>query len=655
MEEVKEIKNRNVWVYDIETLASCWTYTAINIDTQEVVQYVLHKNRFELLELVVHLQQCKGHIGFNNLNFDYPIIHKLLVNWKQWLAKYRDDQELIITELYQEAQRIISEQNKIQFNTIVAIKDSEVLIPQLDLFKIWHYNNKARSTSLKALEISMNYPNVMEMPISHTRDDISLEEIPSILEYNLNDVLATYEFYKKTVDLGKIDLRKKIISKFNLPCLNWNNGKIGEQLILKLYCDKTKSNPWEIKKLRTHVNIINLKDCIPSNISFNTNSFQNVFNSFYNKTINILTVKQDKSSKVTSILYKNCIIDYGLGGVHGITKSDIYESNDEYVIKTADVASLYPNLPIAFNFYIQHLGPIFLEVYKDNIIDVRLSEKAKPKKEQDKAIVDGYKEAANVPYGKSNEINSFLYDPLYTMKTTVSGQLCLSILIERLGENIPNLDLLMFNTDGFEVKIPRKYESLYFEICSNWEKQFKLVLEFDTYSKMWIRDVNNYGCITNEGKIKNKGCFEVDKVIGGEPAYHKDNSFKVVPIALQEYFIKGIPIEETILNHTNIYDFCGRQKFKSDSYGQIHYLKDDKEIVEKQQKNVRYYISNKGANFIKYYNKGTSEVINKGYQVTIFNNFVEKPIEKYDINYKFYIIEAQKEINNIKTNQLSLF
>ena len=78
MEEVKEIKNRNVWVYDIETLASCWTYTAINIDTQEVVQYVLHKNRFELLELVVHLQQCKGHIGFNNLNFDSPSLVFLL-------------------------------------------------------------------------------------------------------------------------------------------------------------------------------------------------------------------------------------------------------------------------------------------------------------------------------------------------------------------------------------------------------------------------------------------------------------------------------------------------------------------------------------------------------------------------------------------------
>jgi len=155
-----------------------------------------------------------------------------------------------------------------------------------------------------------------------------------------------------------------------------------------------------------------------------------------------------------------------------------------------------------------------------------------------------------------------------------------------------------------------------------------------------------------KGKVKYKGAFEVDKVVGSEPAYHKDNSFRIIPLAISEYFVKRIPVEETVKNHTNIYDFCGRQKFTKDSYGQIHYLDVDKQISEKQQKNVRYYISNKGATFYKYYNKGTNEVINKGYKVTIFNNYDEK--DNYDINYNFYIRECYKILDTIEDKQLKL-
>lgn len=161
--------------------------------------------------------------------------------------------------------------------------------------------------------------------------------------------------------------------------------------------------------------------------------------------------------------------------------------------------------------------------------------------------------------------------------------------------------------------------------------------------------------VTDKGKVKYKGAFELDKVVGSEPAYHKDNSFRIIPLAISEYFTKKTPIVETIKNHTNIYDYCGRQKFTRDSYGMVHFLEENEAKAEKQQKNVRYYISNKGATFYKYYNKGTNEIINKDYQVTIFNNYVEKPMKDYNINYNFYIRECYKIIDQIEDKQLSLF
>ena len=632
-------------VYDIETLKSCFTYSAIDIKTNEKYQYVLHKDRFELGEFMEHLDKCEWGVGFNNLNFDYPIIHFIINK-----VRFKDDWGVeLIDIIYKEAQRIIEEQNKPQFNSIISIRERDVIIKQLDLFKIWHYNNKARSTSLKSLEIAMNYPNVMDMPISHTRDDIKFEEIPEILDYNMNDVLATYEFYKQTVKNDKLELRKSIRKKYNLPCLNWNNGKIGENLILKLYCDKTGKNPWDVKKLRSNRLQIALKECVPSNVIFESKEFNLLLDYYKNKKIT-----ETKGSVDYSLVYKGLKYFYGTGGIHAAIKSGLYISDDKYIIKSLDVSSLYPNLPIVYRFYIEHLGPEFLDVYEEDIVNVRLAEKAKPKDKQDKSIVDGYKEAANIPYGKSNDINSFLYDPLYSMKTTIAGQLVISMLCERLAE-IPDSQILMVNTDGCEIRIPREYEDKYNNICSKWEEETKLVLEFVDYEKMWIGDINNYGCLSTKGKIKNKGRFEVDKVIGNEPAYHKDNSFKVVPLAIENYFVKGISVEETIKNHKNIYDFCGRQKFKGEDYGTTSTIVKENIVVNKQQKNVRYYISNKGSSFIKNYQKGTSEVINKGYQVTIFNKYENKHWQEYDINYQFYIKECNKEIDTILDKQLTLF
>lgn len=626
-------KDRGVWVYDIETLAGCFSYTGYNIDTAEIVQFVLHKDKFDLSELITHLQSCEGQVGFNNINFDYPIIHYILNNWALF------DPDILIKKIYKEAQRIIEEQNKENFNSIVAIKQSEVLIPQLDLFKVWHYNNKARSTSLKALEISMNFPNVMEMNIDHKRTDITLQEVQELLEYNLNDVLATYEFYLKSLD--KIKLRKELKQQYKIPCTNWSDSKIGEQLVLKLYCDYTNEDIWEVKKRRTHRSKIKISDVLFPYISFKTEEFKKVHEFFQS-----LEITETKNSSDKAILFNNIPFDFGLGGIHACIESGIYISDNQYIIKSCDVASLYPNLAIKNNLFPAHLGPDFCKVYQ-SIIQKRLE----AKKASNAVLADGFKLSANSVYGKSNDINSFLYDPAFTMSITINGQLLLAMLSERLSE-IPDSQILMVNTDGLEIKIPRIYENLYKEICKEWENNSNLELEFQDYQKMVIGDINNYLAVTTEGKIKNKGRFEIVKVVGSEMAYHKDNSFKIVPFALQEYFIKGIPVQDTIKSSDNIYDFCGRQKFTKDSYGQIHYLKDNKEVIEKQQKNTRYYISNKGSTFIKYYNKGTTEMINKGYKVDIFNKYHTGP---YDINYSFYIRECNKEIQNIEKQQLKLF
>lgn len=629
-------------VYDIEVLKGCFTYTDINIQTEEVTQFVIHPERDERIRLFHYLREIEGNmIGFNNVNFDYPVLHKFLDKF-YWETK---ETSQLLLDLHELAETIINVQNAVDFNKSVAIRTKDVIIPQIDLFKIWHYNNKARQTSLKSLEISMNFPNVMEMPISHKKEIITEEEIEQILKYNLNDVLATYEFYKKSLD--KIKLRNNIKQQYNLPCINFSDSKIGEQLTLKLYCDETAKDFWEVKEQRTNRAFINLGDIIFDYIQFDSAEFNKLLDKYKQKVI-----VETKGAVEESVIHKGFKYDFGSGGIHGAIKSGVYKSDSEYIIKSCDVASLYPSLAVVNKLYPEHLGESFCTVYK-RILDLRVLAKSNG----DNVMSDGFKLALNSVYGKSNDVNSFLYDPKYTMSITINGQLLLTMLAESLCK-IPDSTMIMINTDGIEIKIPRIYEKLYYEICEDWQKKTNLVLEYQDYEKMVIADVNTYSALGFNGKYKYKGRFEIDKVVGSEPAYHKDNSFRIIPIALSNYFFNKIPVEESIKNHKNIYDFCGRQKFRGEDYGMTFTLLYDEKGLpykkqERQQRNVRYYISNKGSSLMKFYNKGTSEFIHKGYQITVFNNFFEK--ESYDINYDWYIKECYKEIREIENNQLSLF
>lgn len=308
-------------VYDIETLNSCFTYTDLDIDTKEIKQFVIHPRRNELNDFLDYFEKVDLSVGFNNLNFDYPVIHFMFNKTKEWNTELKlgvIGVENIIHAIHNEAERIINLQNNpTGFFQTVAIKEEDSKVFQLDLFKVWHYNNKAKSTGLKGLEVSMNLDNVMEMTVDHKQFFISDEEIEEVLEYNKNDVIATHEFYLKSKD--KIRLRKSIYQKYKLQCYNWNNGKIGEELILHLYCQQTGRNYWDVKKLRSYYNQIELKNCIPKNVSFTEKIFQNILDKFSSKVITMANLEDDslkkKEGEIGTILYKDCEITYGIGGI----------------------------------------------------------------------------------------------------------------------------------------------------------------------------------------------------------------------------------------------------------------------------------------------------------------------------------------------------
>lgn len=619
---------KKTWVYDIETFKNCFTYTAVDKDSNQEVQFVIWKEQNDFIPFLQHLQSCRGMIGFNNINFDYPVIHYIIQNRTKLVEKTGDQ---IAKLIYKKAQSIISQEYS-------AVRENEVIIPQLDLFRIWHYDNRARMTGLKKLEIAMNFPNVQDMPYSHEHKVTEQYEVEQILDYNLNDVEATKLFYTKTID--KLELRKGLLRKYGLDCLNYPDSKIGEELMLKLYCQYSEKKESSVKRLRTHRKSIKFSDCIPSYIKFSTPEFQGLL-----EYLRGIEVQELKDSFKYSLDYNGFVFDLGVGGLHACVKAGVYKETEDRIIVDADVASLYPSLAITLNLYPEHLGEEFSKIYEEGIVKPRLE----AKRTGDKVMADGFKLSANSVYGKSNSQYSFLYDPLYTVKTTLAGQLALCMLSEMLMTRVPELVMLQVNTDGLTVEIPREHARLYWEVCKEWESITNLTLEYIAYSQMIIRDVNNYIAVAQKtGKVKYKGTFKPNHEMIKDDEYHKSLSQGVVALAVSDYFLKGVPVEETIKNNTDIYLFC--KTFNATHGWTCETLNISEEGIESniepQQKTNRYYLSTNGKRFRKLKEDRRIE-IEAEKLVTIFNKYEDKPFEEYHINYDYYIEEAYKIIHVI--------
>jgi hypothetical protein len=631
-----------LYCYDLEIYPNCFLCCVADLVKRKISVFEVSTRKDQRKEMFDYLREAyrnKGwFIGFNNVGFDSPLLHHFLKN-----------QNLTPLQLFQHGDKIIKSgytDNKWQY----VLKDKDVILQQIDLFKINHFDNKAKATSLKMLEFNGRSENIQELPYAVGKY-LTPEEIDNLVKYNIHDVKETMKFYEACKP--QIEFRDKLSDEYGFNATNWNDTKIGaEYFVMELekagvQCYDCRGKPRQTKRA-----YIDLVECILPSIKFERPEFaavlewlkkqritetKGVFSDILESDLGDvakyakLRVRREKLKSAPNESEKaefkklkplcwfeevelKAKLPKKDGG--GFKKShylcwntcdtlNVQINGFEYVFGTGGIHAAIENRVVEsdekrvirsydVSSYYPNLS-IKNGFYPEHL-DKKFCEiyehiynmrKTYDKKSAENAML---KLALNGTYGKSSDQFSPFYDPKFTMQITLNGQMLLAKAVEMVL-TIPTVEILMCNTDGFEFIVDREYEHLTAQKCKEWEEMTNLILEDVTYSKMIVSDVNNYLSVTTKGDVKMKGKYEWKDL----PA-HKNQSCLIVKIAAEKYLLEGVDPEEFIRGHKDKFDFMLRTKVPRSSKLVLM----NAEGVDIQVQNIcRYYVSEKGGELVK--------------------------------------------------------
>lgn len=710
-----QIRGKTVFVYDIEVFQNIFHCSAINTETKEVHKFEISSRKNQLSELISFFKQVNSPVswndnyttncsidsdkifcGYNNLHYDNPVIN-YIIEYEHVLAERPIP--VITNSIFNLSREITNSGENIEKWKRWKY---QVWFDSFDILTML-YSNKLR-VGLKEIQVTMQYKNVQEFVCDWSKP-LPIEDFDSMIDYNINDIESTSALLDRCKK--DIDLRLAIEDEYGVKVLSKDGVNIGMKILTHKYLEKTGLTWWDIKDLRSPQAYIPLKDVILPFIKYDSPILKSVLDEMKTQVVSPGRKGYEKNFVFGGLRYT-----VGVGGIHSKNDPEIIIPAEDEMLIDIDVASLYPSMLIEYGFYPKHLGPEFLEVYSQ----IR-SERIEAKHNGDKIKDSTLKLALNGLSGNLQNEHNFCYSPFAVMQIRINGQLLLLMLAEKLVEL--GCRIVQANTDGLFVLLKKSIYDKVNIVCREWEQLTKLTLEEDRFEAMYQYAINDYiavkegyakkkhefrdftavmdpktgdhikyGATNAKGEtyrnmdeirkdyIKTKGMFITEVLLG------KGLSPKIIPEAIIKYFVDGIPVEDTVKGCTDIKKFLMSEK--TGKQWHVEYM--NQEI----QRTNRFYASTDGAYLWKW--KGIGEhyawnpselsdmaywsLIQEGkdpynpplvpdtkqYQnmltasgVTLLNMFDDKPIEDRKINYRYYLRECYKIIEDLKPRQLSLF
>lgn len=546
-EMVQAAMARDRMLFDIECYENYFLASFRSVTTGKVAFFEMYEEHpLDINTLGWALQNFLT-VGFNSLSYDLPITYLALAGKPMALLKHATNQ--IILEGWRG-------QDVLKQYKVKALK-----VDHIDLIEV-----APLRASLKIYGGRLHVPRMQDLPF-HPDTILTPEQRAIVRWYNLNSDLTSTGFLHECLR-EHLDLRATLSNEIGVDLRSKSDAQIAEAVIAEEYLRRTGKRP---EKPIIEVGTM-YRYRVPHFIKYQSG----LLNWALGVVANANFIVDDTGSigmpeeiKALKLDINGSVYRMGIGGLHSSESTAAHVSDDQYLLIDKDVTSYYPFIILNLGLYPHHLGPVFLHIYK-NIVDRRIAAKARG----DKVTADSLKITINGSFGKLGSKYSILYSPDLLIQVTVTGQLSLLMLIERL--EIAGIHVVSANTDGIVIKCPRNMQGVMDGIVAQWEKDTGFQTEESRYLALYSRDVNNYIAVKQKQDKETKAWLNEPDGTKCKGAYanpwaskknmaerlHKNPTNTICVEAVEALLTKGVPITTTIRQCRDITKFVSVRSVK---------------------------------------------------------------------------------------------
>lgn len=539
-------------------------------------------------------------VTFNGIHFDLPILALALAGKTTGEMKH--------------ATNMIIQQDIKPWLMLKSFKVEPLEIDHIDLIEVCPLQ-----ASLKIYGGRLHAPKMQDLPFPPDAI-LSPEQIAIVRHYCIND-LTTTAIVNVALE-EQLSVRKGMSAKYNVDLRSKSDAQIAEAVIKK---ELMRMNGIEPKRPDIEPGTA-FRYKVPEFITFKTEILNTALGIVKKSRFVVAesgAVTMPPALAELKIEIGKSIYQMGIGGLHSTESCVVHKADKQFRLVDRDVASYYPAIILNQGLYPSHLGQRFLNVYH-SLVERRLA----AKKSGNKIEADMLKIVINGSFGKFGSKWSALYSPDLLIQVTLTGQLCLLMLIERLESS--GIQVCSANTDGIVMRFPRVMQDTVDKIIKGWEKLTNFETEETEYAALYSRDINNYIAIKPDGKTKTKGAYSIGQ---GIFRFHKNPTNTICVEAALEYLTKGTRVRDTIRACKDLTKFLTVRSVKGGAVKDGVFL----------GKAIRWYMSTGAAGEIVYALSGNKVPKSEGAEPCM-----ELPDEfPNDIDYGRYESEAWQILKDI--------